>query len=124
MKNLHNQFVLAFFAGQVNGSQQPLIEYLKTENEIYCEKLGKRRTRFASEQRRRLIETPRVQIAGIVRQACDEWIKQIARDLSAPVDGFILGRRYFIHARDPLSTKAFRKTLRDIGVEPLRLLHV
>ncbi len=41
MKNLHLQFVLAFLAGWVNRSQQALIEYLKTENDIYKEKLGK-----------------------------------------------------------------------------------
>jgi putative transposase len=54
MKNLHFQFVLAFFAGWVNRSQQDLIEYLKTENEIYKEKLGKKRIRFTDDQRRRL----------------------------------------------------------------------
>jgi putative transposase len=54
MKNLHFQFVLAFFAGWVNRSQQALIDYLKTENEIYKEKLGKKRIRFTDEQRRRL----------------------------------------------------------------------
>jgi putative transposase len=54
MKNLHLQFVLAFFAGWVNRSQLALIEYLKTENEIYREKLSKKRIRFTDEQRRRL----------------------------------------------------------------------
>ena len=54
MKNLHLQFVLAFFAGWVNRSQQNVIEYLQTENEIYKEKLGKKRIRFTDDQRRRL----------------------------------------------------------------------
>jgi len=54
MHNLHLQFPLAFFAGWVNRSQQALIEYLKTEKEIYREKLGKKRIRFTDDQRRRL----------------------------------------------------------------------
>jgi len=54
MKNLHLQFVLTFLAGWVNRSQQALIEYLKTENEIYKEKLGKKRIHFSDDQRRRL----------------------------------------------------------------------
>jgi hypothetical protein len=45
---------LAFFAGWVNRSQQALIEYLKTENEIYREKLCGKRIRFTDEQHRRL----------------------------------------------------------------------
>ncbi len=267
MKNLHLQFVLAFFAGWVNRSQQTLIEYLKTENEIYKEKLGKKRIRFTDDQRRRLavkakalgrkalsqmdcivtpdtlfrwyrnliarkydgsrnrgpgrprsaqdvialivrmakenagwgytrivgalknlvitisrttvkhilerhgiepapkrskgmawstfikihlgeivaadfftveilkpfglvryyvffvmdIQTRRVHIAGIVHQPYGEWMKQIARNLTDVFDGFLLGKRYFIHDRDPLFTEAFRRILRDFGVEPLRL---
>ncbi len=267
MKNLHLQFVLAFLAGWVNRSQQALIEYLKTENEIYREKLGKKRIRFTDDQRRRLavkakalgrrafsdlncivtpdtlfrwyrnliaqkydgsrnrgsgrprssedisglivrmakentswgytrivgalknlgvtisrttvkhilnehgiepapkrskgmawstfikihlgeivaadfftveilkpfglvryyvffvmdIQTRRVQIAGIVHQPYDEWMKQIARNLTDVVDGFLLGKRYFIHDRDPLFTDAFRKTLLDSGIKPLKL---
>jgi putative transposase len=267
MKNLHLQFVLAFFAGWVNRSQQTLIDYLKTENEIYREKLGGKRIRFTDDQRRRLavkakalgrkalseincivtpdtlfrwyqnliaqkydgsrnrgpgrprsrediatlivqiakenagwgytrivdalknlgitisrttvkhilkehgiepapkrgkgmswatfikvhfgeivatdfftveilrpfglvryyvlfvidIETRRVHIAGIAHQVYDEWMKQIARNLTDVVDGFLLGKRYLIHDRDPLFSKAFRRILRNSGIKPLKL---
>jgi putative transposase len=267
MKNLHLQFVVAFFAGWVNRSQQSLIDYLKTENEIYREQLGKKRIRFTDDQRRRLavkakalgrkalskmdcivtpdtlfrwyrnliaqkydgsrnrgpgrprssedlsdlivrmakentgwgytrivgalkslgitisrttvknilktrgiepapkrgkgmdwstfikvhfgeivatdfftveilrpfglvrfyvlfvidIETRRVHIAGIVHQAYDEWMKQVARNLTDVVDGFLLGKRYLIHDRDPLYSKAFRRILRSSRIKPLRL---
>jgi putative transposase len=67
------------------------------------------------------IQTRRVHIAGIVHQPYGEWMKQIARNLTDSVDGFLLGKRYFIHDRDPLFTDAFRKILRDFGVKPLRL---
>jgi len=48
-------------------------------------------------------------------------MKQIARNLTDVVDGFLLGKRYLIHDRDPLFTDAFRKTLDGFGVKPLRL---
>ncbi|MBN1652911.1 MAG: transposase [Deltaproteobacteria bacterium] len=267
MRNLHLQFVLAFLAGWVNRSQQALIDYLQTENEIYREKLRGKRIRFTDDQRRRLavkakalgrkalskidsivtpdtlfrwyqkliaekydgsrnrgpgrprssdditdmivqmakenptwgytrivgalknlgiticrttvkhilnehgiepapkrgkgmswatfikvhfgeivatdfftvevlrpfglvryyvlfvidIETRRVHIAGIVHQVYNEWMKQIARNLTDVVDGFLLEKRYVIHDRDPLFTDAFRRILDDFGVKPLRL---
>lgn len=267
MKNLQLQFVLAFLAGWVNRSQQDVIEYLQTENQVYRELLGNRRPRFTNDQRRRLaakakklgrkalsgmdcivtpdtllrwyrkliakkydgsknrrpgqprtreeienliiqmakentswgytrivgalknlgisisrttvkrilkengiepapirkkgmswstfikahlgeivaadfftveilrpfgliryyvfvimdIQTRKVQIAGIVHQPYEEWMKQIARNLTDMVDGFLLGKRYLIHDRDPVFTDSFRQMLRDFGIDPLKL---
>ena len=67
------------------------------------------------------IETRRVQIAGITNQPCEAWIMQIARNLTDTEDGFLRGIRYLILDRDPLYTRAFRATLKDSGVEALRL---
>ncbi len=50
-----------------------------------------------------------------------EWMKQAARNLTDMWDGFLLGKRYLIHDRDPLFTEAVRGLLRDSGVKPLRL---
>jgi len=66
------------------------------------------------------IQTRRVQIAGIVEQPYEEWMKQIARQLTDAMEGFLLGKRYFIHDRDPVFTESFRKMLRDFGCKPLR----
>ncbi len=49
------------------------------------------------------------------------WMKQVARNLTDMWDGFLLGKRYLIHDRDPLFTEAVRGLLRDSGVKPLRL---
>jgi hypothetical protein len=38
------------------------------------------------------------------------------------VDGFLRGKRYLIHDRDPLFTDAFRAVLRAAGIECLKLL--
>jgi transposase InsO family protein len=67
------------------------------------------------------IKTRRVQIAGIVRQPHGTWMKQIARNLTDNVDGFLLGMRYLIHDRDPLFTDEFRELLHGAGVKCLKL---
>jgi putative transposase len=67
------------------------------------------------------IETRCVQIAGIVRQPHGAWMKQIARNLTDNVDGFLWGTRYLIHDRDPLFTDEFRELLRGSGVKCLKL---
>ena len=67
------------------------------------------------------IETRKVEIAGITNQPCEAWIVQIARNLTDAEDGFLCNIRYLILDRDPLYTMAFRKRLKDSGVEVLRL---
>lgn len=48
------QFVLIAMAGWMNQRQQDVIEYLREENRVLREQLGKRRLRFNDEQRRRI----------------------------------------------------------------------
>jgi transposase InsO family protein len=67
------------------------------------------------------LESRRVHIAGLVRHPHDAWIQQIARNLTDRVDGFLRGKRYVVHDRDPLFTEAFRAVLRAAGVECLKL---
>lgn len=47
-------------------------------------------------------------IAGLIRDPHDAWTQQVARNLTDGVDGFLRGKRYLIHDRDPLFTEAFR----------------
>ena len=67
------------------------------------------------------LETRRVQIAGIVRQPNGAWMKQVARNLTDGVDGFLRGLRYLIHDRDPLFTTEVHELLRAAGVECIKL---
>jgi transposase InsO family protein len=67
------------------------------------------------------LESRRVHIAGLVRHPHDAWIQQIARNLTDRIDGFLRGKRYLIHDRDPLFTAAFRAVLRAAGIECLKL---
>ena len=67
------------------------------------------------------LESRRAHIAGLVRCPHDAWIQQIARNLTDGVDGFLRGKRYLIHDRDPLFTQAFRAILSAAGVKCLKL---
>src|SRR5450631_1823694 len=48
------QLLLAILAGWINEKQQQVIEYLRTENQVLKEKLGKKRILLNDDQRRRL----------------------------------------------------------------------
>ena len=48
------QLIAILLAGWVNRQQQEAIDYLRTENDILKEKLGKKRILFNDDQRRRL----------------------------------------------------------------------
>ena len=64
------------------------------------------------------IATRRVSIGGITSDPNGDWTKQVARNLTNMWDGFLLGKRYLIHDRDPLFTEEVRRVLRDAGVKP------
>lgn len=67
------------------------------------------------------LESRRVHIAGVSRQPHGVWMTQLARNLTDAVDGFLHGKRYLIHDRDPLFTREFRELLRNAGVECIKL---
>jgi hypothetical protein len=46
--------LLFIIAGWVNGHQQDVVAYLRTENQVLAEKLGKKRILLSDDQRRRL----------------------------------------------------------------------
>jgi hypothetical protein len=48
------QLLLLVLAGWINRQQQEVIEYLRTENQVLKEKLGKKRILLNDDQRRRL----------------------------------------------------------------------
>ena len=67
------------------------------------------------------LATRRVQIAGIASEADSAWVVQCGRQLTDAVDGFLAGKRFLLHDRDPLFSEAFRETLAATGVETVRL---
>ena len=67
------------------------------------------------------LSTREVNIAGIVPESDGEWMKQVARNLTDCVDGFLSGCRYLIHDRSTLFTKEFLSILESAGVKSVRL---
>lgn len=67
------------------------------------------------------LATRRVEVAGIAPQPDGAWMTQIARNLTDAFEGFLTGKRFLIHDRDPLFTKAFAETLKAAGVDVVKL---
>ena len=63
----------------------------------------------------------RVEIGGVARQANGLWVSQVARNFSDAEEGFLTGKRYLIHDRDPLFTAEFLEILKSSGVQSLQL---
>ena len=67
------------------------------------------------------LETRRVTLAGITRHPTQEWMEQVARNLTDFESGSLRNHRYVLHDRDTKFCASFRSILRDGGVHPLRL---
>jgi len=66
--------------------------------------------------------TRKVEVAGIIQQAYGDWMKQMAKNLTDPLGGFLKDKVYLIHDRDPLYTEAFRNMLESSGIKTVRTL--
>jgi putative transposase len=67
------------------------------------------------------IKTRAVEIAGIEVDPDGEWMKQMARNLTDPMDGFLRHAMYLVHDRDPLFVEGFTAILRERGVESVKI---
>jgi hypothetical protein len=67
------------------------------------------------------LKTRAVEVAGIRVDPDGEWMKQMARNLVDPVEGFLRGATHLIHDRDPLFTEAFIAILEAGGVECVKI---
>jgi len=67
------------------------------------------------------LETRRVTLAGMTRHPTEEWMQQVARNLTDAEAGALQGQRYVLHDRDTKFCDSFRSMLRAAGVAPLRL---
>ena len=67
------------------------------------------------------LSTRRVEVAGIASRANGLWMTQVARNVTDDVDGFLKGKRYLIHDRNPLYTRDFLRMLAEQGIESVKL---
>jgi len=66
------------------------------------------------------LSTRKVEILGLHAQPNGPWMEQIARNVSGE-GGFLAGKKYLIHDRDPLYTQKFDSILTAAGVQPVKL---
>lgn len=67
------------------------------------------------------LATRRVKIAGITTSPNGPWMKQVAKNLTDPIDGFPLDKKYLIMDRDGKFAPECHTVLKEAGVEPLLL---
>ncbi len=67
------------------------------------------------------LSTRRVHVAGITRNPNTPWMMQMARNLTDPIDGFLVDKRFLIIDRDSKYCEAFRHLLDSSGVKPVCL---
>jgi transposase InsO family protein len=67
------------------------------------------------------LSTRRIHIAGVAEEPDAGWVSQMSRNLTDVSDGFLTGKRFLIHDRDPRFTLAFRETLAAADVQVVRL---
>jgi putative transposase len=67
------------------------------------------------------LSTRRVCIAGVTTHPDTQWMLQMARQLTDPVDGILFGKRYLILDRDTKYCRSFRDFVKREGIEVIRL---
>ena len=67
------------------------------------------------------LATRRVHFAGLTTNPDEAWLLQIARNVTDAEEGLLRGKRYILMDRDTKFSEAFRNTLEDGGVRPVRL---
>jgi len=67
------------------------------------------------------LATRRVHFAGLTMNPDEDWLLQVARNVTDADGGFLRGKRYLLMDRDTKFSEAFRGTFDDVGVNPLRL---
>ena len=67
------------------------------------------------------LATRRVHLAACTPSLGDDFMKQIARNLTDPFDGFLKDKKYVLMDRDANFSFAFRTVQENAGVQPVRL---
>jgi hypothetical protein len=119
------QLLLCILAGWVHQQQQLVIQFQDEEIRALLAKLGKKRVLLTDDQRRRLAVKGKLlgrkALSELTTSPNELWMKQIARNLTDPFDGFLLQKRYLLMDRDGKFSTAFREILENEGVEPVLL---
>jgi putative transposase len=67
------------------------------------------------------LESRRICLAGVTRHPDQEWMEQMARNVTMEDFGFLINRRYLLHDRDSKYCSSFRQVIEAGSVKPLAL---
>src|SRR6266513_1600490 len=67
------------------------------------------------------LESRRICLAGVTRHPNQEWMEQMARDVTMEDSGFLIHRRYLLHDHDSKYSSSFRQVIEAGGVKTLAL---
>ena len=67
------------------------------------------------------LESRRICLAGVTRHPDQEWMEQMARNVTMEDAGFLIQKRYLLHDRDSKYCSSFREVIEAGGVKPLTL---
>ena len=67
------------------------------------------------------LESRRICLAGVTRHPDQEWMEQMARNVTMEDTGFLINRRYLLHDRDSKYCSSFRQEIEAGSVKTLAL---
>jgi putative transposase len=67
------------------------------------------------------LSSRRVQFVGCTTNPEEDWMKQVGRNLTDSEERFLRDKRFILMDRDKKYTESFRTTLKESGIEPVRL---
>ena len=67
------------------------------------------------------LESRRICLAGVTRHPDQEWMEQMARNVTMEDAGFLINRRYLLHDRDSKYCSSFRQLIEAGRVKTLAL---
>ena len=67
------------------------------------------------------LESRRICLAGVTRHPNQEWMEQMARNVTMEDSGFLINRRYLLHDRDSKYCSSFRQVIEAGSVKTLAL---
>src|SRR5438105_7809706 len=66
-------------------------------------------------------ESRRICLAGITRHPDQEWMEQMARNVTMEDSGFLIHRKYLLHDHDSKYSSSFRQVIEAVSVKTLAL---
>jgi len=66
-------------------------------------------------------ESRRICLAGVTRHPNQEWMEQMARNVTMEDSGFLIHRKYLLHDRDSKYCSSFRQVIEAGSVKTLAL---